>query len=167
MSPEAAEAVRDRLEAIGEPLFALLDAARDPKVLAVVQECDQTRQSLYEGPDADDLAGYGPYLVSLDRGDPLLLHLIQAGWGRSWGVYLASRADFATIRHHFRHYLKVEIPGGTTAFFRFYDPRVLREFLACWSPDEQTAFFGPITCFAIEDAEGSLIPREYRVEVGR
>jgi len=162
LSPESARAVCARLRAIGDPLFALLDAARDPKVLAAIQDSDQPYQSLYEGAEADDLAAYGPYLVGLDDGDTMLRRLVEEGWGRSWGVYLASSADFDTIRQHLRRYLKVEIPGGTTALFRFYDPRVLREFLECWTPNERESFLGPVACCIIEDAEGSVIPQEYR-----
>ena len=153
--------VRAHLEAPGDSLFALLDAARDPGVLAVLRESDQPYQSLYEGTQADDLAEYGPYLVSLDGGGQFLERLIAAGWGRSWGVYLASRADFATVRHHLRRYLTVEIPGASTALFRFYDPRVLRLFLASWTPEERSCFFGPVARFALEDAEGSVTPRQY------
>ncbi len=161
MSPESVRAVCGHLQAIGDPLFALLDAARDPGVLAAIQASDQSSQSLYEGPEADDLAEYGPYLVGLADGGATLSRLVAAGWGQSWGVYLTSQADLATIRHHFRHYLKVEIPGARTALFRFYDPRVLREFLACWTPDQIESFCGPVSCFALEDAEGGLMPLEY------
>ena len=162
MSPESARTVCAHLEALGDPLFALLDAARDPKVLAAIRDGGQPYQSLYEGPD-DDLAEYGPYLVQLDNHGTSLARLVADGWGRSWGVYLTSPADFESIRHHFRRYLKVEIPGAAAAaLFRFYDPRVLREFLACWTLAEREAFHGPVSCFAIEDAEGSVTPREYQ-----
>lgn len=153
--------VSDWLQSLGGPLFALLDAARDPAILATIQSSDQPYQSLYEGVEADDLAAYGPYLVSLDGDEAFLSRLVEHGWGRSWGVYLASPADLATIRHHLRRYLKVEIPGGQTALFRFYDPRVLREFLPAWTPAEQASFFGPVTAYAIEDADGGAHPRLY------
>ena len=150
-----------RLQAIGDPLFALLDAARDPGVLAALQDGGQPYESLYEGAEADNLADYGPFLVSLDGGDGMLQRLVEHGWGQSWGVYLASPADFAALRDHFRRYVRVEIAGDVTALFRFYDPRVLREVLACWSAAELHAFFGPVSCFAVEDAAGSAIPQEH------
>ncbi len=156
MSPDAVRAVCDRLHALGEPLFALLDAARHPAVLAALQASDQPFQSLYEGAEADTIADYGPFLVSLDGNRGFLARLVEQGWGRSWGVYLTSPADLATIRHHLRRYLKVEIPTGQTALFRFYDPRVLREFFPLWSPAEQEAFLGPVACYAIEDATGGV-----------
>jgi len=165
LSPESARAICARLRAVGEPLFAILDAARDPGILAAIRESDQPSQILYEGAEADDLADFGPYLIGLDGGGETLRRLVEEGWGRSWGVYLASRADFGAIRDHFRQFVRVELPGDATALFRFYDPRVLREFLGCWTADERESFLGPVSCCITEDAEGSVAPREYRHSV--
>ena len=166
MSPDAVRAVCDQLRAPGESLFALLDAARDPAVLFLIRDGGRPHQSLYEGAEADDLAAYGPYLVDLDGDDAFLPRLVERGWGRSWGVYLASPADLATVRRHLRRYLKVEIPGGRTALFRFYDPRVLREFLPSWADDERDAFFGPVSAYVIEAADAGVgLHRACPVEV--
>ena len=43
--------------------------------------------------------------------------------------------------------------------FRFYDPRVLRDFLPQCSPEEVTNFFGPVTQFLMADASGQKLLR--------
>src|SRR5262245_60331599 len=55
-----------------EPLFALLDAARNPRVRPLLQESGQEHQSLYEGTEGEVLADFAPYLLSLSPQSALL-----------------------------------------------------------------------------------------------
>ncbi len=142
-----------------EPLFALLDAARDPLVLARVLSCQEEYQSLYEGPKGEQLAASAPYLVSLPRQSSFLAGLVREGWGKSWGVYLTCKASFKEVRKHFRHFLLVKTEEGKELYFRFYDPRVLRIFLPTCTPQEAAAFFGPIQCFLLEDEGPGVMSR--------
>jgi hypothetical protein len=144
----------DVLRKIPEPLFALVDAARDPRgVLAFLQACKEEHQSLYEGPKGEQLAAAAPYLVRLPPGSPVLQPLIQQGWGNSWGVYLTSGQPFAEVRRHLRHFLLVQLPDGKEYYFRFYDPRVLRVYLPTCTPEESKQFFGPIGSYLVEAEE--------------
>jgi hypothetical protein len=139
-----------RLCARGSPLFAVLDAARDPLVLARLLGCGERYQSLYEGPRADRLADVAPYLVALPVGTPFLETLVRDGWGKSWGIYLACERPFEELRHHLRRFLTVETEASKKLLFRFYDPRVLRVFLPVCTPGEREEFFGPVTEFLME-----------------
>lgn len=154
----AARDLLDLLRAEPEPLFAILDAARDPKVLEILRNCDQTYQSLYEGAKGEELADFAPYLVELPARASLIEPLIQKGWGKSWGVYLTCPKMFTDIRRHLRHFLIVELEGakGKQHYFRFYDPRVLRVFLTTCTQPEIREFFGPISSYLMEADE----PRE-------
>jgi hypothetical protein len=60
---------------------------------------------------------------------------------------------FEEIRHHFRKFLMVQIENGQEVYFRFYDPRVLREFLPTPIDQELQVFFGPVEQFLIEAGE--------------
>lgn len=134
-----------------QPLYALLDAAAEPSVLKVLVESKEEYQSLYEGPSGAQLTHFAPYLVKLPPESKLLETLMNEGWGKSWGVYLTCDQPPEEVRRHFRHFLMVKMPDGKQAYFRFYDPRVLRVFLSTCSPEETTQFFGPIQDYLVED----------------
>jgi hypothetical protein len=156
-------AVHERLLALlrGEfqPLYAVLDAAREPEVLKVLFESKEQYQSLYEGLPGAQLAHFAPYLVKLPPESALLDTLVRLGWGKNWGVYLTCAQSLEEIRRHFRHFLMVRMPNGKQVYFRFYDPRVLRAFLPTCTPREINAFFGPIRSFAVEDENVSQLLR--------
>ena len=67
-----------------QPLFAVLDAARDIKILALLFKSKEEYQSLYEGPQGAKLAQVAPYLVRLQKDSLLLEKLVRDGWGESW-----------------------------------------------------------------------------------
>ncbi len=144
------DAVLKRLRAEPGPLFAILDAARDPLVLARLCECNEEHQSLYEGPKGERLAAAAPYLVSLPPQSPFLETLVRDGWGKSWGVYLTCDQPFKDVRRHLRRFLTVELEGGKKVLFRFYDPRVLRVFLPTCNADELAKFHGPVGAYIME-----------------
>src|SRR5215831_5589603 len=127
----------------GEHLYALLDAARDDRVLELLRESKERYQSLYEGQQGEDLANFAPYLVELPQGSPLLDSLINEGWGKSWGVYLTSAKSFEEVRRHFRRFLLVRAEDGRELYFRFYDPRVLQVFLLTCDTQQLKEFCGP------------------------
>lgn len=133
-------------------LYALLDAARDERILRLLKRSSEEYASLYEGPEGEELAEVAPYLVRLEPDSPLLQQLLEKGWGNAWGVYLFSEAPFPEVRRHFRHFLKVQTEEGKQLHFRFYDPRVLRVFLPTCRPGELRELFGPVTRFVMEGA---------------
>lgn len=122
-----------------EPLYALLDAARDPQVLELLQETTEEYQSLYEGDKQEELAEVAPYLIHLNPFSVFTETLLHRGWGKSWGVFLTSRETFKTIRKNFRFLQFVEDENGQELYFRFYDPRVLRVFLPACNANELSA----------------------------
>lgn len=139
------------LQQQSEPLFALLDAARDDRVLELLRSSGDRYESLYEGQQGQYLAQSAPYLVELPKDSPLLATLVREGWGRSWGVYLSSLKPFPEVRRHFRQFLLVRTQDGRELYFRFYDPRVLRVFLATCDDNEISEFFGPVQSYLVED----------------
>jgi pSer/pThr/pTyr-binding forkhead associated (FHA) protein len=146
-----------------EPLYAILDAARDPMILVRLTECKEEYQSLYEGIEGARLAAYAPYLLALPRGSTFLETIVREGWGKSWGVYLTCDKPFAEVRKHLRRLLTVELEGhDKKMLFRFYDPRVLRVFLPTCTATERAEFFGPASRYVLE-GDGPTLVREDRV----
>jgi predicted component of type VI protein secretion system len=149
-----------------ESLFALFDAARDPRIFALLNGSGTESKSLYEGAEGDKLAMYAPYLVRLPQQSPLLDTLIREGWGMSWGVFLVADQPLADVRKHFRRFLMVKAEDGPEMYFRFYDPRVLRAFLPACTPAEVREFFGPVRSFLVEARRGANLLRFTPVHTG-
>jgi hypothetical protein len=152
--PPAAAARQTRLQDLlakdFQPLYALLDASREPSVLKVILESKEEHQSLYEGAQGAQLAHFAPYLVRVPQKSSLLDTLAQQAWSKSWGVFLTCDKPLKELRTHFRHFLLVKLPDGKQVYFRYYDPRVLRLFLPTCLPEETTQFFGPVKQFLLE-----------------
>jgi hypothetical protein len=142
--------LRDLLRKDFQPLYALLDASREPSVLKVILESKEEYQSLYEGPQGAQLAHFAPYLIRVPQKSALLDTLVKQAWSNSWGVFLTCDASLKDLRTHFRHFLNVKLPDGTQVYFRYYDPRVLRLFLPTCLPEETSQFFGPVKQFLLE-----------------
>lgn len=147
-------------------VYALLDAAREARVVGLLESVPETSDSLYEGEKARDLAPYAPYLVELPGDSPLAGDLAAQAFGKSYCVFFTAGAPFHEVRKHFRHFLMVETEDGKEVYFRFYDPRVLRVFLPTCTPEEARRFFGPIHSFWVEAREPGTLSRFWLGEDG-
>jgi pSer/pThr/pTyr-binding forkhead associated (FHA) protein len=116
-----------REEATKDPLFAILDAARDDRILELLREAPEEYRSLYEGIQGEALAHVAPYLVGpMTPDSPLLTALVREGWGKRWGIYMTSRLPFKDLRRHWRRFLWIEVEETRERlYFRFYDPKAL------------------------------------------
>jgi hypothetical protein len=148
--------LQDLLAKDFQPLYALLDASREPSVLKVILESKEEYQSLYEGAQGAQLAHFAPYLIRVPQKSALLETLVQQGWSKSWGVFLTCDQPLKELRTHFRHFLTAKLPDGKQVYFRYYDPRVLRLFLPTCLPEETTQFFGPVKHFLMEAEDPNL-----------
>ena len=152
MVSENSYSVFDILGKQHETLFAILDAARDEKILATLlfETAPDTYQSLFEGLRAQKLIKVSPYLVQLSGQPQLLKTLIEKGWGNSWGIYLTGKQPFHSLLEHLRGLMNVTLEDGRKAFFRFYDPRVLRVFLTVCNQEQGREFLGSIESYWME-----------------
>ena len=159
--PDVAAARARALDALRrEPgaLHAVLDAARDERVLELLPRSTEEYQSLYEGVQGEALAEVAPYLVELAKDSRLLERLVMEGWGSAWGVYLTWAGPKRDLRRHLRRFLMV-VDDETTRrmYFRFYDPRVLRDFLPTCSVLQTEELFGEIGCFLVEGDRADVV----------
>ena len=125
----------------------ILDACDDPRVPVKADELGaDIAVSLYRGKAAVEYSAIAPYLI---RVTPETLAWIKANlWAEPWGIFAVADASLSTLRKHFRQFLLVESPEGQCLYFRYYDPRVLPQFLATSTTDQVEPFFGPINRFA-------------------
>jgi hypothetical protein len=149
-------------------LYAVLDGAREydalrergaDTVAAAAARCGEPCRSLLEGPRAEHQAAFGPWLVRVADDGAGLERLLAAGWGRAWGVFLSSPHDFDRVRDHLRRFLFVETQPKQLAYFRFYDPRVLRLFLPTCDAEQGGQLFDGVGAFLVEGPEPSRLLR--------
>ncbi|WP_187344927.1 DUF4123 domain-containing protein [Cystobacter ferrugineus] len=141
------------LQTTAEPLFAILDASVDSRILVLLRESTEECRSLYEGASGDLLEEVAPYLVALQKDSSLLEVLVHEGWGRHWGIFLTSPRPFHEVRRHFRKFLMIEDDKARKLYFRFYDPRVLRQFLPLCNPSQTESLFEAVSAYLLEEAD--------------
>ena len=137
-------------------LYAVLDAARDARILTLLRESVDPTRSLHDIADGEAPAGVAPTLVSFRRDSGLLDRLLGEGWGRGWGVFVTSAASFAAVRRHLRRFLPVAGDDGGPSL-RFHDPRALREHLRRATPQQRADLFAGLDTFLLEGEEGELL----------
>jgi len=94
-----------------------------------------------------------PHLFILPDGKEAWSEYLAASWGNSWGIFATTNASFDECQKHFERVLIVKASDGELLFFRYYDPRVLRTFLAGCSTAQLKTFFGPVKVFTVEDRD--------------
>jgi hypothetical protein len=139
----------------GGDVYAVLDAARDPRVYGAVEGSGLPHACLYDGKLPAELAEAAPHLVRLRADRPFTAKLLADGWGDSWGCFMTTSLALPELRRHLRRFLRVKNEEGKTLVFRYYDPRVLRTYLPTCTPDELATFFGPVSRFIVESDGGS------------
>lgn len=149
-----------------QPNYLLIDAARALSGLQVLMDTNSKFECLYKGKMASSLGQVAPYLFECDANGTLFEKFVEYGWGNAWGIPLISNADFIELHHHFRRFLMVQTEDYKQLYFRFYDPRVLRDFLPTCSDAQLKSFFGPVEQFICEE-EDPLYNFIYRLEEGK
>jgi hypothetical protein len=132
-------------------LYALLDACDEPAVPKRCRQMTAARAvSLYRGDAAVEFGHVAPYLAHLNPDD--IDWILAKLWSAPWGYFVIARSDLATLRTHFRHFLKVKLPDNTKVLFRFYDPRVVRTYLDASDLPTRRQFFGPVQALGLTQA---------------
>lgn len=143
----------------GEPLpelkcYFILDANRHKYLAPENFHC--RIESLFQGEFAEITKDIAPYLVEVIpypdySSESELMGLFsdegamtRFNWHEELGVFIHSRYDFDTVLHHLRHFPVMKDENGKWFFFRFYDPKVLRNYLEviATSPEKLNKFFG-------------------------
>jgi len=131
-------------------VYAILDGASIPNLLSKLDEYQPECECLFAGDLEPDMAEVAPYLVSLFADSPFTEWLLLEGWGKHWGIFALSQINVSAMRNHLRKLTPVRDEQGRALHFRFYDPRVLAQFLPSCSTQELIGFFGQITTFVAE-----------------
>lgn len=155
--------IADVLAALGPArekwhLYGVFDAARDPRIRTLLNEGVDEHASLYEGAEGAVLDEVAPFLVRFAPDSRLLERVVDEGWGRAWGVFARSTMSAKDVRRHFRRYLMVMGEGAPDRmYFRYYDPRVLRDFFAIATPRQRSELTMGLDGLYVEAEDGALV----------
>ena len=136
-------------------MYAVLDGASVPELPQVLYREAVRSECLFRGKLEPDVAQTAPYLVELKPEAPFTDWLLSEGWGKHWGIFAVSQADFIKLRGHFRTFLMVYDPDNEPLYFRYYDPRVFRAYLPTCNKAETATLFGPVSYYLAESAESA------------
>jgi|SRR5579871_778576 len=141
-----------------ERLYAVLDACDCPELLEKIPTLPEDQVScLYSNQAEEDFSAFAPYLFEVDT--VLLDWVYHIAAQKGGGVFVVSSANHDTLRKHLRRFLLVLAPNGEEMYFRYYDPRVLPQFLAVCTEPERRDLFGPVLAFGvITEGEILLLP---------
>lgn len=147
--------VRELLGPADGRLYGVFDAAREDRVRWMLQESVDEHQNLYEGIEGRALDDVAPYLVRFASDSDLVDRLLHAGWGEAWGFFFRSDDHPKEVRRHLRRFLMVKSEeSADRMYFRFYDPRVLREFLGVATPRQYEEILSPFQLAVFEGEDG-------------
>lgn len=147
-------------------IYGLVDTARDPRLYGLLLRPGTTTRCILGSTLPDDLRRVAPYVVPLhERDQPLRAAWRDRGRNQAWGVIAISDQPLEVVANHFQTMRAVKLENGTSAVFRFFDPRVLRAFLPTCSAEQLRQFFGPIEAMVCEQADGRWLT--YTCQDGR
>lgn len=143
----------------GLQTYAVIDAARDPRLHPMILATGLEHCCLFAGPLSPALQQAAPYLVRLSPTAKLTREFLRLGWGQSWGILAVAPPDVTLemLRRHFRTLLRVRGEGDGMVLFRFYDPRVLRTYLPTCNEHEVARLLGPVRRLACESESGATV----------
>ncbi len=134
--------------------YACVDGASIPGLRIKLFEMNPRYYCLFRGELEDDVAENAPYLVGLIPGDSFTEWLLSGKTGKHSGIFAKSRQSLIEMRRHFRELIMVQDEAGKPMIFRYYDPRVISQFLPTCNEEELGKFFGPVDFYVAETENG-------------
>lgn len=155
-APIEIESVKQFKNADETHLFAVLDACDEPRIPMKAYELGEKAACLYRGKAEWSQAAIAPYLISVKENE--FNWIMENLFGTSWGYFLVTptSVSLAALRTHLRRFLTVKGPLGDELYFRFYDPRIILDFLETTNTEELNQFFGPIETLYLEQQHGLI-----------
>lgn len=128
-------------------LYGIVDTAINDRLYDILQaEPDLSEVAcLYDGAPAIRYARYAPYLLKLHDGSPLLQRWLHEGWTQHWGIFLSSEARSKELKRHLKKFMQATDHQNRAVWVRFYDPRVLPNWLQGLHPGHLADWFGGAT----------------------
>lgn len=141
----AAEAWLDFLSeatSTSESIYMIIDCAHDPRIYPALIKTLNTKCCLFtEEKISEAIKSVSPFLVKIKQMDEFIRWCIEEGVHRNWMVFFTSTIVHVTdLNLQFKRFSIAQGPDGKRYFFRFYDSRVLPEFLLSGEKDRSEFF---------------------------
>ena len=133
--------------------YALVDTAQDQDLHGLVKQSKQ-HGCLFSGKVPHALAAASPHLVLADKREPLMKAWQERGRAGNWGIFCESALKFDELRRHFKKFLNAQLPDGTIALFRFYDPRVFNTYICACTAEERAPWFKGVHRYLVQADDG-------------
>lgn len=145
--------------------YAVVDCARDPALIALINGIDEEFCAVDETREPDDLGETAPFLVSLTPATHGLADVFEETWGRGHAIFLVSPRPFIEVYQHLISLVTWDDHGKLNSE-RFWNPLKLAEHLSRLPSEESEGFFGPTTCILAESADARVMVRYARAADG-
>jgi hypothetical protein len=133
-------------------MFGVVDMARDKdgRIAGSLHQAGAEPVCLFAGKLSEPVRRRAPFLLPLPPESPFAKVWLEQGWNDAWGILLWSERTLEEVRRHLRQFLRVQLPDGRFALFRFYDPRILPTYLRSCTRDELALWFAAISTFRVK-----------------
>ncbi len=161
MRQEPHDRARWALTAEDLPLFAIVDVAKNPELLELLNDSGEQFCAFDETQDADALGPTAPFLTALTPSTPSFAALIDLTWGNGQAIFLTSRAAFMDLYSH----LIAQVDWNDDGSLRhpsWWEPRELADLLGQTRAEHLAEFFGPIDALLAEGADRKMMKRYTR-----
>ncbi len=105
--------------------------------------------TLFHDKAPSEVYEFAPYVFSIER-EIVSESAFRETFSASNGLIVISDEAIESIRIHLKKFLIVGLNDGRRVHFRFYDSRVLVDFLPTCNSAQLSEFFGPILVFAVQ-----------------
>ena len=137
-------------------VYAVLDGASVEGLRMKLYQMSPPHYCLFRGQLTPDVEEVAPYVIGLVPDAAFTEWVLEECFGNHWGVFALSRNSLTEMRRHFRSLLTVPDETGKPMIFRFYDPRVMQNYLPTCNAGELETFFGKVDQYFAEDGDRSL-----------
>jgi len=133
-------------------LYAIVDASRGPMTIPpTLQAMTDNVACLYRGQALEEFGDDTAWVAEIAADESVLDWVIDNGFGKRWSIFMQSPHRLADVVRHLRKFTVIEDQEGTAHFFRFYDPRTLRQYLPVLNTQQAAAFFQGVDAFYCEN----------------
>lgn len=134
-------------------VYAVVDASRQPMMIPAALDAMASRNScLYSGEALREFGDNAAWVAELLPTESTLGWLLEQGFGKRWMIFATSKLELAAFIRHLKKFTMASNDDGRTVFFRFYDPQVLRQYLAVLNDRQKASFFEGVEHIMLEDS---------------